>query len=121
MKKEHYIIAGIALVVVLLMVGVYRLFFRTKAWERIQGGRIPQTGVRIPGSGPSYVPESFPLKQGMKGDKIAQLQRYLKVNDDGVWGPQTSAAYRKSNLYPASLSKAELSQENYYAFQINTR
>ena len=119
MKKEHYVIAGIALVVTLLLVGVYRLFFRTKAWEQLAGKITTPPQRSLTGSAPAYISERFPLKPGMKGSKIAQLQRFLKVDDDGIWGPKTSAAYEKSLLWNASLKKQELTQTNYYAFQIN--
>ena len=124
--KHHYQIAGLALVVTLLIVGIYRLFFRTKAWEKMASKlRTPDNRMSGNVSAFSYQPESFPLRPGMKGDKIAQLQRYLKTQnfasliDDGIWGKQTSAAFKASNLYAPARERIELSQDNYYAFQID--
>ncbi len=121
MKKKHYILIGVAVLLLLLIVAAYRLFFRTKVWE--VSARAFSNGGRstVGRSTPRYTDEKFPIRQGMKGDKIAQMQRFLNITDDGVWGPQTTEAFKKSKLYAAAGSKVELSDAVYASYQIAYR
>lgn len=112
-QKKHIVIAGIILGVIALIALLYWLVFEKDvinkgidlAGLRKKGG---STGTSSEGvqtrTCPEYLPESFPLKLCMKGDKVAELQRFLGIEDDGLFGRITQATLEKSLIGGKELS-----------------
>lgn len=124
--KEHKKIIIIATVALLLIAGAYiGLFYipnvrRRKALGITSSSAKGTTGRHPDGSLTLWRGDSFPLSKGSSGEKVKKVQRYLKVEADGYWGPKTEEAFQKSNL-PKIGGKSEISYETYYGFQIDQK
>lgn len=106
----------ISIVALLVIVGAYVALFVLP--DRRRKSLAAQTDPLA--SRPLWRDDRFPLSRWSRGERVKQLQRYLKVTDDGMWGPITEAAFQASAI-PKVNGKSELTEENYYAFEINTK
>lgn len=69
---------------------------------------VPPAANETTSTGSKWIPESFPLKKGMWGDKIKIMQQKLNIDDDGKFWTGTEAAVAK-----ALGGKTEVSPEDY--------
>lgn len=94
MKKQQLIIAGVILGIIILIVLLYKKIVKPRL-ETVKEAQTPSKtaniGNAIVGFSCKYGDE-FPLKYGSCGNKVKELQRYLKINADGQFGPKTQAA-----------------------------
>ncbi len=114
-KKKGIIIAIIVFIVILLIIGFYFIFkskpqTKSDAEENLKN---PDLNPPIPGlssGGTSYASAAFPVKRGMSGQLVKDIQSYLASNSacinsfkvagvaipavDGAFGPITEAALK---------------------------
>lgn len=94
MKKEQLIITGIILGIIILIVLLYKKIVKPRlatVKEAQTPSKTANIGNAIVGFTCKYG-DSFPLRYGSCGEKVKELQRYLKINADGQFGPKTQAA-----------------------------
>ncbi len=58
-------------------------------------GYVPETGAESPAAGAWTGGGAYANAQGLTKEEIRGIQRALGVKDDGIWGPQTDAAYER--------------------------
>ena len=114
----------ISIVVITIIVGVYTLVIKPKqddkkaiakaeeenaAKKTTGGGSAPKASVASTDPSSKYTPVAVfdnanPIKQGMQGKQVVQLQKYLNKNNkagletDGLWGPGTQAAFEAAKF-----------------------
>ena len=96
-NAKKFIIPGVILAAVGLL--LYFGFFRKSAASTTPGTTLP--GGSTPNTNTTSASETFPLKQGSRGDKVRELQQFLNrrilpplvaLDVDGIFGPKTEAA-----------------------------
>lgn len=95
MQKNKKIIWG-TVSVILIIVGGISVWKYFKASAQKKQSDIPDSLPESQASKPvkASSPSIFPLKQGSsKNDLVKQLQGYLGVTADGVWGAKTQSAF----------------------------
>src|SRR5262245_14379051 len=112
MQKNKKILWGTVSVILIVVGGI-------SIWKYVKGSArekesevpdsLPQTAASKPAKAPS--PSIFPLKQGSpKNDLVKQLQGYLGVTADGVWGAKTQSAFVSKTGKTQINSQAEFDQ-----------
>jgi len=86
MKKEIYLI----IVVVVLIAALSGLFIWMRRKKLAAQNTSPEAPVNPTGT--TYIPESFPLKIYMKGEKIRAMQSKIGTEPDSYFGVKTEAA-----------------------------
>jgi hypothetical protein len=93
MSNRNKIIIA-ALVLIVLAIAAYFIFRKKKVVE--EAPVINEGAKVIGGKSITYVPNKFPLEEGMQGDYVLALQRALnrirtsdKIAEDGIFGPST--------------------------------
>lgn len=79
--------------------------------DLLKSKNVPSSGG---GSKTSY---HYEIAEGLTPEQIKEVQRELGVTADGIWGPQTNAAYKAEE---AKREKAASFSQNYYARQNGT-
>jgi len=96
MQKKHSKKIGVALLVILGGGGLYLLYRWVQSSRMNALSKSPDSIKQSQASQPvkASTPSIFPLKLGSpKNDLVKQLQAYLGVDADGIWGPKTQAAF----------------------------
>lgn len=120
MNKKAVIIIIVIVVVILLAISswlVYKKFIKKSEDEGTDGDyNLPP--INYPGGAPSggyTTPISFPIKRGMNGDSVIQIQNAINkkcnagLTPDGAFGPKTESAL--SSCYKTtSVTEALLTQ-----------
>lgn len=117
-KKKVIAISIIAFVVILIIIAVI-MFIRSRDKDKKQeGDPLSKLPALIPPSitsiftGGSSASESWPLKNGSRGNSVKQLQAAANkkcnsgLKEDGVWGPKSDSAF-KSCLGQTSFTQAD--------------
>ena len=86
--KKHY--AWIIIAAVLVLGGGYMLY---KYLKKPKAVTLPDHTSKPKVSATTALTTGFPIKQGSTGTMVKQLQSYLGVTVDGIWGPKTQAAF----------------------------
>ena len=125
MNKKAVIIIIVIVVVILLAISswlVYKKFIKKSEDEGTDGDyNLPP--INYPGGAPSggyTTPISFPIKRGMNGDSVIQIQNAINkkcnagLTPDGAFGPKTESAL--SSCYKTtSVTEALLTQMKFDA------
>ena len=125
MNKKAVIIIIVIIVVILLAISswlVYKKFIKKPEDEGTDGDyNLPP--INYPGGAPSggyTTPISFPIKRGMNGDSVIQIQNAINkkcnagLTPDGAFGPKTESAL--SSCYKTtSVTEALLTQMKFDA------
>lgn len=108
MNKKILIYVGIGVVVLLIIYFIYNSRKGTSYNTSIKNGsstiQSPESGIAVTSPTSPIVATSFPLKEGMRGDKVLKLQQALnklydaRLQEDGIFGPLTAAALKDSPI-----------------------
>jgi hypothetical protein len=97
MKRKSVIIIIVIVVIILIAISawlIYRKYFKKEEFKDDYVPPVPDYSA----GGTSYVPASFPIKKGMRGQGVVDVQNAInkKCNKglitDGEFGPKTEAA-----------------------------
>jgi|LakMenE18May11ns_1017448.scaffolds.fasta_scaffold9954734_8 hypothetical protein len=122
MNKKAVIVIIVIVVVILLAISswlVYKKFIKKPEDEGTDGDyNLPP--INYPGGAPSAytTPISFPIKRGMNGDSVIQIQNAINkkcnagLTPDGAFGPKTESAlsscYKTTSVTEALLTQMKL-------------
>jgi len=103
MKRKSVIIIIVIVVIILIAISawlIYRKYFKKEEFKDDYVPPVPDYS-----GGTSYVPASFPIKKGMRGQGVVDVQNAInkKCNKglitDGEFGPKTEAALKSCYNY----------------------